>query len=268
MMKDIANPLVLLAVVALAACRLATDSPELGFSFLLWELVLCATALIVDISLAAAYSLTRRPALMKVVWAMAFLILGSCLFVTAEAGGEPEDEEESSFRALHEAWLAGQGGNVRDESGDCLLALAASLGKTKVAKALLGGKEPIDDVDKREAAHRAAENGRAEVLALLLDAGVSPRDQLHGTPLLCVAAQNGCLRAAELLLERGAEANRPDLEQTTPLIHAVIAESEPLVRLLLRHGADASLKDGQGRDAASYARSGAIRNLLSKRLQP
>lgn len=267
-MKDIANPLVLLAVVVLAACRLSTGSPESDSLFLLWELVLCATALIIDISLAAAYSLTRRPALMKVVWAMTFLILGCCLFVTAGAGDEPEDEEAAAFRALHEAWLAGQGCNVRDESGDCLLTLAAALGKTEVAKALLGGKEPIDDADKREAAHRAAESGRAEVLALFLDAGVSPRDQLHGTPLLCVAAQNGSLHAAELLLERGAEANQPDFEQTTPLIHAVIAESEPLVRLLLQHGADAALKDGQGRDAASYARSGAIRDLLSKRLQP
>lgn len=264
MMKDFVNPLVLLAVVVLVACRMGAEDEGAAGSFLLWALALCATAFIVDGALAVARAMTRRRVLLPVVWASVFLILGSCLLATAGDDSRGAEEEIASFRALQSAWRAGGDAGARDEAGDCLLTLAASLGKVRVLEELLQQKGAFPAGDIQEAALRAAENGRVEALGLLLDAGGDVSGVCQGTTLLCAAAQNGRLRAVGLLLERGAKVDQPDEEGATPLIHAVVAEAAPVVRLLRRHGADASLQDAAGRDAASYARSGEIRELLNQ----
>lgn len=264
MMKDFVNPLVLLAVVVLVACRIGAEDEGVADSMLLWALALCATAFIVDGALVVARAVTHRRVLMPVVWAAVFLILGSCLLATAKDDTRGAEEEWAAFRALNKARLAGGDAGARDESGDNLLTLAASLGKVRVVKELLQEREAISPNDIQEAAMRAAENGREEALGLLLDAGGNPSCVYLGTTLLCSAAQNGRKGAVRLLLERGAEVNQADAEGVTPLIHAVIAESVPVVRLLRRHGADVSLKDAEGRDAESYARSAEIRELLNQ----
>lgn len=262
-MKDIVNPLVLLSVVALVACHVGADSDGLADGFLIWALALCATAFIVDGILAIARAIAHRKVLMPVVWAFVFLVLGCCLFATAKGDASVSGEEMESFRVLNEARLAGGDVWARDDSGECLLTLAASLGKNRVVKELVQGKSgEVPAETLQEAALRAAENGRAEALRLLLDAGASLSAVYQGTTLLCAAAQNGRTKAVECLLERGAEPNLADEEGVTPLIHAVVAENAAVVRLLRQYGAVAAKKDAQGRDAASYARSEAVSELL------
>jgi ankyrin repeat protein len=114
-----------------------------------------------------------------------------------------------------------------------------------------------------EAARRAAENGRVDVLKLLLERGTPVNAIAGSTTLLCAAAQNGRRKAVELLLQSGADANLADAEGTPPLIHAVLAESAPVVKLLMQAGADATRTDAQGRSAADYSRSEQMDSLLT-----
>lgn len=263
-MKDIVNPLALLVVIALVACHMGAEGEESASAYLLWALVVCMTAFVADAALAVARAAVRRNALMSVVWSVAFLSIGCGLLATSAGGPSVLDEELKAFHALNKKRLAGGDAWARDEAGDCLLTLAASLGKEAVVRELLQRRKgPVPPGDMVEAARRAAENNRVTTLGLLLDAGVSANAVSHGIPLLCVAAQNGRYKTAELLLARGADVNKADDEGVTPLIHAVISESLPTVKLLRLNGADLSLKDAQGRDAASYSRSEAIGEILT-----
>jgi uncharacterized protein len=59
----------------------------------------------------------------------------------------------------------------------------------------------------------------------------------------------------DLLLEKGASVNAQDKDKRTPLIWAATKhDSAALIRLLLRRGADPSMKDVMGNDALSRAR--------------
>lgn len=262
-MKDFVNPFVLLLVMVLVGCRMNTEDSELVSSILLWELVICATALLVDAVIALARAATHRSGLVHTVWAVAFLILGSMSFATSSRGESSSGEELAAFLALRDVAQASGDINVRDESGETVLTLAASLGKVRVVRDLLTMKSQIRPEDGRSAAFRAVEGGHVECLKLLLDEGV-PVSGLHeGTTLLCCAAQNSCQDIVSLLLARGADINEADIDGVTPLMHGVMAGNLPVVRLLRQSGADSSLRDSQGRDAASYARSDAIKEILT-----
>ena len=52
---------------------------------------------------------------------------------------------------------------------------------------------------------------------------------------------------------------------TTPLIYAVKGDNEELVTLLLKAGADVTVKDAEGKTALDYADVDKIRELLGKK---
>jgi uncharacterized protein len=77
------------------------------------------------------------------------------------------------------------------------------------------------------------------------------------TPLI-EAVSHGRLEAAQLLIDRGADVNLGDANNTTPLMIAAnastaIANPGELVRLLLQHGAKRGAKDSRGRIAFQIA---------------
>ncbi len=74
--------------------------------------------------------------------------------------------------------------------------------------------------------------------------------------LLTGPVMNGRLDIVQLLLTKGADANRPDSLGYTPLMHAVLTEttSLELVMLLLEKGADAKAKAKDGLTALSFAK--------------
>lgn len=254
-MKDYCNPLLLLIIVVLLACRVsgvgAADSLDM------WVLVSCTTAFVVNAALSVARSVTQRKSVMNVVWSVVYLMVGSCGWVMSGQQSEADEAEYASLRQWEEVYRNGGNPFAADENGDCLLTVAASLGKAPLVKELLAtGKAPTEGLG--EAARRAAENGRCAVLEVMLPTGPDVNRPVGSTTLLCAAAQNGRKEACELLLRHGADVNMTDEDGTTPLIHAVIADAASVVALLVRSGADVARTDADGRSAASYSRSAKV----------
>jgi uncharacterized protein len=78
-----------------------------------------------------------------------------------------------------------------------------------------------------------------ELLATLLDAGVSPDAKLSGTtPILFRAANEQAVAHMRLLLDRGADPNAPDSLGNVAIVHALRSLQLDQVEELLGRGAD------------------------------
>ncbi|NWY61497.1 PP16A phosphatase, partial [Chionis minor] len=93
--------------------------------------------------------------------------------------------------------------------------------------------------EKIEEARAATERDMVREIRQLIQAGAdldAPR--CHGATLLHIAAANGYLEAAELLLEHRARTDTRDEDGWQPLHAAACWGQVPLVELLVAHGAD------------------------------
>jgi ankyrin repeat protein len=106
----------------------------------------------------------------------------------------------------------------------------------------------------------AAASGCGWNLLELISLGADVNAQNHyGETALSKAAARGDVAILRLLLKHGAGAsvNIPDrLHKVTPLMQATIAGHTRAVRLLLQAGADLSARDFRGRTALDYAQQG------------
>ncbi|ORC85377.1 ankyrin [Trypanosoma theileri] len=94
----------------------------------------------------------------------------------------------------------------------------------------------------------AAEAGHAEVVEFLCSRGANVnagKQSGHATPLF-VAAQNGCLTAARVLLHYGADPNSCRDTGATPLFIAAQQGYLEMLQLLLDSGARAAIRNRQG----------------------
>ncbi len=64
-----------------------------------------------------------------------------------------------------------------------------------------------------------------------------------GNTPLCTAAMSGNIKAAGILIEKGAGLNIPDINKLTPLHHAVKIGNKEIVNLLLSKGSNIAVKD-------------------------
>jgi len=64
------------------------------------------------------------------------------------------------------------------------------------------------------------------------------------------------LDAAKILIENGADINRPSKDETTPLMNAARTGQIDIVRLLIDHGAHINAKNKSGHNALYYAMAG------------
>jgi ankyrin repeat protein len=94
----------------------------------------------------------------------------------------------------------------------------------------------------------AAVRNDAAALRQLLDAGHKADESGDSWTALIWASRSGSIEAISLLLDAGADVNKPgssgDNWDATPLQHAILARQPAAVRLLLDRGAD--LKRGAG----------------------
>jgi ankyrin repeat protein len=85
--------------------------------------------------------------------------------------------------------------------------------------------------------HLAASACHTNVVALLLDQGAQiDRPAKDGATPLHLAAQEGCADAVNLLLVRGADVNARDDQKRTPLVRAEQWHQDAMVPLLRQHG--------------------------------
>jgi len=101
-------------------------------------------------------------------------------------------------------------------------------------------------------------------MQFLLAQGANPNiaDTKGVTPLV-LATQLGFLEGAETLIGKGARIDVPNATGETPLIAAVHRHDIPMLRLLLKSGADPDRADSSGRSARDYAKLGGG-NLISE----
>jgi ankyrin repeat protein len=104
----------------------------------------------------------------------------------------------------------------------------------------------------------AGENGLAQVVEALLEAGFDPneRDTTNGdVTALMLAASNGHLRVVQLLLAAGADVNAKHQRGSTALIQASYMGHYEVVQLLLTKGADVKIRTVGGLSALEAASS-------------
>ena len=134
---------------------------------------------------------------------------------------------------------------------------AALNGNLKIIEQALeeGYKVDARDRNQRTALMYAAFNGHTAVVKKLIDAkaDVNAQDSMGSTALM-FSSSGPFSETIQLLLERGAKINTVDRnEHFSALMWAAAEGQVEVVKLLLKHGADLSLKDVDGDTAESFA---------------
>jgi len=185
------------------------------------------------------------------------LVLGSiqtagCMSIhaAAEAGNVSEVKRQ--------LWLGRSPNSNFSWHANTPLIKAAENGRIEVVRLLL---EKGADVNKHNEGgetplHYATRGGHIEAMTILLDHGadVSAKGTGCGTPLQW-AARSGQTKAAELLLAHDADINQQGTSEWTALIDAASHEHAGVVRLLLSRGADPNIQGSYGRTALHEAAS-------------
>lgn len=132
----------------------------------------------------------------------------------------------------------------------------------EIERLIASGMDLLTFDGEFSAIHLATSNDDAEVVALLLEAGV-PIDfrtrQAWEAPLLMHAASNNATKTISFLLERGADINVGDRCSDPPIAAAAYFGHLEAVELLIAMGADVTTRssDGSvcavGSSAMSYA---------------
>ncbi len=135
---------------------------------------------------------------------------------------------------------------------------AALDGKAPVISAALKNGMPVDQKNKfgNSALMAASFNGHVNTMKTLITAGADVNLRVNNgvTPLM--AACGPFPAAVQLLLDNGANVNATDHnENFTALMYAATEGLSPIVDILLKAGADPSMKDVDGDTAASFARN-------------
>lgn len=261
-MRDVVNPVYVLVIIGVMAWRCVVEGESDGRELDGWLLTLCVVGMVVNGVLVVARSLSHRPAIMKTVWAVGYLLLGSWCWVMRYTAMPTEEQD------VYKTQVAAERDPLTpDAEGETLFSRAAALGKAEEVKRILTDASPTAE-QIESAALRAAESNRVEVLKILAGAGVSPRAKIQGHTLLHAAAQNAACDAMKWLIQSGARVNERDDENSTPLIQATLSGKPAAVRLLLEKGADIELRDADGKSAYDYARTPELAELLSPNPPP
>jgi ankyrin repeat protein len=112
-------------------------------------------------------------------------------------------------------------------------------------------------------------DGRAALVRMLIDAGadVNRPDAWGHTPLMWTISVGDEAMTATLL-RAGADVNASRPDGTTALHTAAVSDARAdCVRMLLAAGADATARDGEGKTAGDYAREGNLPE-LARLLEP
>ena len=159
--------------------------------------------------------------------------------------------------------------NEATSDGFTLLIMAVKNRQPKIANFLIeeganlnAALKPESAMEGKTALHWAALSGYSELVDILIRAGaeVDPKDDMDDTPLH-EAAYRGHLDSAKLLLPAGASVNSRSEHGYTPLMWCVAGmssgkidgEHAEVIKLLLQHGADPTLRAKYGLALSFFA---------------
>ena len=245
------NLVVLFVFIALAIWQSVsghTMSDSLADMLLSVLLTLGFVAVVSNAALGLARALSARSFLQPACWAILFLCLGSTATVVTTTAGSmknmPVDGSSWDVDSLPE--------------GSEELLLSVARGEQDILRSNL---QPDSEL-AAAAAVIAIDYAQLSLLSELLDSGVSANSVWQGTSLLAAAINKNDIPVVEKLLQAGANVNQQDETGNSPLILAVIASNENLIKLLMQHGANPSLCNKDGYDARSFSSLDRILKLL------
>jgi ankyrin repeat protein len=166
---------------------------------------------------------------------------------------------------------AGANPNAEDEYTHTALAKAVNENRPQVVELLLqAGADPNlrlygGDFALRWAAIRGID---LRITKLLLAHGADVNADKHGGTALHVAAYNGRVDVAKLLLEAGADANGPHDGTGGPLTCALAHGQSKMVDFLLEHGVDSKRQPEALSVAASQGKLQTVLRLLDLGFDP
>ncbi|MEW6140156.1 MAG: ankyrin repeat domain-containing protein [Thermodesulfobacteriota bacterium] len=147
-----------------------------------------------------------------------------------------------------------------EESGNTALleAVSADPSQDRLVEILLkhGAQVNVASKNGMTALMKASVMGRVKAAEMLLDKGadVNARFPKNGRTALCMASEVGSVAVAKLLLERGADIDSADDEfGATPLMIACHNNHVPVVKLLLEKKANVNIQSKKGGTALSVA---------------
>jgi ankyrin repeat protein len=190
------------------------------------------------------------------------VLVVSLMVFCGAAGGAPIDDltraaEFDNAREVLALLVKGVDPNAKDQQGQTALARALREGAGAAVDALLS--DPRLDTDAANANGEtplmlAAIKGRLDLAQKLAKRGASI-NRPGWTPLhyACSGPDNG---VSTWLLSQGADINARSPNGTTPLMMAARYGSLDTVPLLLKAGADTTLKNEQGLTALDFAKKG------------
>ncbi|RQH07334.1 ankyrin repeat domain-containing protein [Paraburkholderia dinghuensis] len=161
------------------------------------------------------------------------------------------DDDKSIAKEL----AKGQDPNATDDHGMPLLVIAAREKSDKVAALLLDNpatKVGAEDRAGENALMLAALNGDLDLAKLLIAKGAEVNKK--GWAPLHYAAANGNDDVVKLLLEHSAFVDAQSPNGTTPLMMAARGDHMTTLKLLLDNGADVSAKNQIGMNALDFAK--------------
>ncbi|MBK1612100.1 hypothetical protein CKO44_01265 [Rubrivivax gelatinosus] len=188
--------------------------------------------------------------LLQVVFAITVLPVQAGSYVDFFRALQLDNEQ-----AVKEILADGFDPNAVSESGDVALALALKEGSDKVARLLLA--HPAIQVDQASARGEtalmmAALAGRLDWVERLIARGAAVNRE--GWTPLHYAASGSDRTVIVRLVERGALLDARSPNGSTPLMMAASYGDQRNAQTLLGLGADVSLRNAQGLDAAEFAR--------------
>ena len=151
--------------------------------------------------------------------------------------------------------LVSKGANINyvDEYGDTVLSQAAFNGHTATVKKLLSYLSAR--YSKNRAILLASQAGHAETIDVLIEEKAEVNIYMEGyhTPLFQVIAQNKMKAFKRLLVAPGINLNQEDKEGVIPILLAAYNGRLNMIKLLVEHGADPTVKNAEGKSALDMA---------------
>lgn len=146
--------------------------------------------------------------------------------------------------------------NELDSAGYLPLYYASSFGHTACVKLLLEyGTDPSSYLSGHSTIEIAARGGHTSCVKVLIRFGVDLEDMgLRGVTALNSAVAGGHMECAIALLDAGADIGGRNMNEDTPLhVATLLPNPVPLIRLLLKKGADPNVVNRQGQSPVRMA---------------